>query len=47
MTGHHVQVEVKFLDLQTEDGQKAQYFQYPAIDDATRTAKEADVTFVQ
>jgi transposase InsO family protein len=34
--GHHVQVDVKFLDFKTEDGHKVRYFQYPAIDDATR-----------
>lgn len=34
--GHHVQVDVKFLDLKTEDGHKVRYFQYTAIDDATR-----------
>jgi transposase InsO family protein len=34
--GHHVQVDVKFLDLKTEDGPKVRYFQYTAIDDATR-----------
>jgi transposase InsO family protein len=34
--GHHVQINVKFLDFQQTDGQKARRFQYTAIDDATR-----------
>jgi hypothetical protein len=34
--GHHVQVDVKFLDFKTEAGRKVRYFQYTAIDDATR-----------
>ncbi|SFH32105.1 hypothetical protein SAMN05216299_106143 [Nitrosospira sp. Nsp14] len=34
--GHHVQVDVKFLDLKTQEGHKIRYFQYTAIDDATR-----------
>jgi len=34
--GHHVQIDVKFLDFPLPDGQKARRFQYTAIDDATR-----------
>jgi transposase InsO family protein len=34
--GHHVQVDVKFLDLVTQDGRRVRRFQYTAIDDATR-----------
>jgi transposase InsO family protein len=34
--GHHVQVDVKFLDLQAEDGRRVRRFQYTAVDDATR-----------
>jgi transposase InsO family protein len=34
--GHHVQVDVKFLDLQTGNGRKVRRFQYTAVDDATR-----------
>jgi transposase InsO family protein len=34
--GHHVQVDVKFLDLQAEDGHRVRRFQYTAVDDATR-----------
>lgn len=34
--GHHVQVDVKFLIFNTEDGNKIKRFQYTAIDDATR-----------
>jgi transposase InsO family protein len=34
--GHHVQVDVKFMILQDEAGQKIKRFQYTAIDDATR-----------
>jgi transposase-like protein len=34
--GHHVQIDVKFLDFRQPDGQKARRFQYTAIDDATR-----------
>jgi transposase InsO family protein len=34
--GHHVQMDVKFLSLETNDGQKLRRFQYTAIDDATR-----------
>ena len=34
--GHHVQIDVKFLDLIGPDGVKVRRFQYTAIDDATR-----------
>ena len=34
--GHHVQVDVKFLALKTQDGRKIRRYQYTAIDDATR-----------
>jgi transposase len=34
--GHHVQIDVKFLDFSQPDGQKVRRFQYTAIDDATR-----------
>ena len=34
--GHHVQMDVKFMILQDEAGQKIKRFQYTAIDDATR-----------
>jgi transposase InsO family protein len=34
--GHHVQVDVKFLDFEAEEGGRIPYFQYTAIDDATR-----------
>src|SRR6267142_5296273 len=34
--GHHVQVDVKFLDFRDEDGKILKRFQYTAIDDATR-----------
>ena len=34
--GHHVQVDVKFLDLIDPEGRKIRRFQYTAIDDATR-----------
>lgn len=33
---HHVQIDVKFLDLRTPDGGMTRRFQYTAIDDATR-----------
>ena len=36
MPGHHVQVDVKFLDFKVEEGKKIRRFQYTAIDDATR-----------
>jgi hypothetical protein len=34
--GHHVQVDVKFLDLVDPAGRKVRRFQYTATDDATR-----------
>ncbi len=34
--GHHVQIDVKFLDFKIEGGKKIRRFQYTAIDDATR-----------
>jgi len=34
--GHHVQVDVKFLDLTRRDGRKQRWYQYTAIDDSTR-----------
>jgi len=34
--GHHVQVDVKFLDFVDPGGRKIRRFQYTAIDDATR-----------
>src|SRR5205085_8728528 len=34
--GHHVQVDVKFLDFKDPSGKKLRRFQYTAIDDATR-----------
>jgi len=34
--GHHIQVDVKFLTLTTQDGQKVRRYQFTAIDDATR-----------
>ena len=34
--GHRIQVDVKFLDLQTKQGEKIRRYQYTAIDDATR-----------
>jgi len=34
--GHHVQVDVKFLNLGSEDGRKIRRYQFTAIDDATR-----------
>src|SRR5262249_36042443 len=34
--GHHVQIDVKFLDFRQPDGQKVRRFQHTAIDDATR-----------
>jgi len=34
--GHRIQVDVKFLDLQTKQGGKIRRYQYTAIDDATR-----------
>jgi transposase InsO family protein len=34
--GHHIQVDVKFLALEDDEGRRVQRFQYTAIDDATR-----------
>ena len=34
--GHHIQVDVKFLDFKNVEGKKVRRFQYTAIDDATR-----------
>ncbi|QGP50870.1 Transposase [Piscirickettsia salmonis] len=34
--GHHVQVDVKFLFFNDEDGKRIKRYQYTAIDDATR-----------
>jgi transposase-like protein len=34
--GHHVQIDVKFVDLVRPDGGQVRRFQYTAIDDATR-----------
>jgi transposase InsO family protein len=34
--GHHVQVDVKFLQLTDQEGQPVKRYQYTAIDDATR-----------
>ena len=34
--GHHVQVDVKFLQLKDEGGKAVKRYQYAAIDDATR-----------
>lgn len=34
--GHHIQVDVKFLDFHNEGTKKVRRFQYTAIDDATR-----------
>ena len=34
--GHHVQIDVKFIDLPTAEGKMVRRFQYTAIDDATR-----------
>ena len=36
VTGHHVQVDVKFLTLQGPAGRHIRRYQYTAIDDATR-----------
>ncbi len=33
---HHVQIDVKFLDLKDKAGNKHRRFQYTAVDDATR-----------
>ena len=34
--GHHIQIDVKFLALTTQDGRKVRRYQFTAIDDATR-----------
>ena len=34
--GHHVQVDVKFLQLNDQDGKLVKRYQYTAIDDASR-----------
>ena len=34
--GHHVQVDVKFLQLKDREGKTVKRYQYTAIDDATR-----------
>ena len=34
--GHHIQIDVKFLTLTTQDGHKVRRYQFTAIDDATR-----------
>ena len=34
--GHHVQVDVKFLQLKNQEGKAVKRYQYTAIDDATR-----------
>ena len=34
--GHHIQVDVKFLTLKDDEGNKVRRYQYTAIDDATR-----------
>jgi len=34
--GHHVQMDVKFLNFKNKDGEKIKRYQYTAIDDATR-----------
>lgn len=34
--GHHIQVDVKFLNLKNPEGKKVRRFQYTAVDDATR-----------
>jgi transposase InsO family protein len=34
--GHHIQMDVKFLSLQSVDGKRVRRFHYTAIDDATR-----------
>lgn len=35
MPGHHVQIDVKFVDLKARSGKPVRRFQYTAIDDAT------------
>ena len=34
--GHHIQVDVKFLQLKNREGSTVKRYQYTAIDDATR-----------
>jgi transposase InsO family protein len=34
--GHHVQIDVKFLEFKAQDGKPVKRFQYTAFDDATR-----------
>jgi len=34
--GHHIQLDVKFLNLTSDDGGRVRRYQYTAIDDATR-----------
>ena len=34
--GHHIQVDVKFLNFKNSEGKKVRRFQYTAVDDATR-----------
>ena len=34
--GHHVQMDVKFLNFTNKEGRKIKRYQYTAIDDATR-----------
>ena len=36
VSGHHIQVDVKFLTFKGKRGEKVRRFQYTAIDDATR-----------
>jgi hypothetical protein len=36
MPGHHIQMDVKFINLRATDGSTIKRFQYTAIDDATR-----------
>jgi transposase InsO family protein len=36
LPGHHIQIDVKFLSLTTQDGHKVRRYQFTAIDDATR-----------
>jgi transposase len=36
VSGHHIQMDVKFLTFKGKQGEKVRRFQYTAIDDATR-----------
>jgi len=36
VSGHHVQVDVKFFFFKDKDGKKLKRYQYTAIDDCTR-----------